>query len=57
VVEDDQGAAVGRWLEGEADVGAAPRGRAADAVAGEELAGDRLATSAGGGDPGPGLAG
>src|SRR5215218_2905400 len=42
VVEQDPGAALRRRLEGEADVGADPLRGAADAVAGQDLAGNRL---------------
>src|SRR5215217_5153053 len=42
MVEQDPGAALGRRLEDEADVGADPLRGAADAVAGQDLAGNRL---------------
>src|SRR5215217_5611050 len=45
VVEQDPGAALGRRFEGEADVGADPLRGAADAVAGQDLAGNRLVDS------------
>src|SRR5215218_4695866 len=45
VVEQDPGAALGRRLEGKADVGADPLRGAADAVSGQDLAGNRLVDS------------